>query len=218
MTASVMWPAVSANSSDIATHFVASTAGARLVSLTGVCQQPYIQPRPITYDLVQAMPADVIKVHVTKVYDGDSFRARGTDGVIRKYRMLGIDAPETGHNAYVSDRQPFSIESRDALRERILNRDVYIDIRPYRRVTKSWDRTLVDVYDMADSSLINGWMVENGYAWNIPVAGRVQPAITDAMRQAGTAAQAMKIGLFNKPATMPKTWRKSHPGQWIKKA
>ena len=72
---------------------------------------------------------------VTRVYDGDTIKAKGYDIEI-KVRLVGIDAPETSKNKR-DPGQPYSQQSKKYLTELVLNKTVDVKgygLDPYSRV------------------------------------------------------------------------------------
>jgi micrococcal nuclease len=100
------------------------------------------------------------KAHVVSVYDGDTLTVDidlGFDIHFKdmKIRMYGIDTPEIRGTS-----RPKGLISRDALRERILGKDVIV--RTIRDTQEKYGRYLA-VIDL-DGENINRWMVVNKYA------------------------------------------------------
>lgn len=90
-------------------------------------------------------------IEVTKVIDGDTFTGRDERGTDRKFRMAGIDAPES--------KQPYGVQSRQALTELIGGQQ----IRIIARSTDRYQRTVADVW--VDSLHVNRELVIRGHAW-----------------------------------------------------
>lgn len=73
---------------------------------------------------------------VTRVYDGDKILVVRDRTVIRKVRLVGIDAPETSQKKYQTG-QPYSQQAKEYLEGLILNKEVSImsyDLDVYNRV------------------------------------------------------------------------------------
>lgn len=94
--------------------------------------------------------------HVTRVYDGDTFKAEGHDIEI-KVRLIGIDAPETGKGKH-KPGQPYSQKAKQFLTKTILNKTV--DIKGYGM--GPYNRQLCIVY--LNGQDINLEMIRRGYA------------------------------------------------------
>lgn len=97
---------------------------------------------------------------VTEVYDGDTITADVDLGFKtwrhgEKLRLFGIDAPEVR-----GEERPEGLKSRDALRERILNKDVIICT--IKDKTGKFGRYLAEIY--LDDENINQWLIENNHA------------------------------------------------------
>ncbi|MEL6751407.1 MAG: thermonuclease family protein [Pseudomonadota bacterium] len=97
---------------------------------------------------------------VTEVYDGDTITADIDLGFNiwrrgEKLRLHGIDAPEMrGEEKLMGKR------ARDALRRRILYRDVIVCT--YKDKTGKYGRYLADIYLNGEN--MNDWLVEEGFA------------------------------------------------------
>jgi endonuclease YncB( thermonuclease family) len=73
---------------------------------------------------------------VTRVYDGDKILVVRDHTVIRKVKLVGIDAPETSQKKYQPE-QPYSQQAKEYLAGLILNKKVSIinyDLDVYNRV------------------------------------------------------------------------------------
>ena len=97
---------------------------------------------------------------ITDVYDGDTVTADidlGFDIWRRneKLRLYGIDAPEVR-----GDERPEGLLSRDALRERLVGKEVTICTIKDR--TGKYGRYLVRIFE--GGRLINLWLVRTGHA------------------------------------------------------
>lgn len=100
------------------------------------------------------------KAEVTEVYDGDTITANVDLGFNtwrrdEKLRLYGIDAPEVR-----GEERPQGLISRDALRAKILGKDVIICT--IKDKTGKYGRYLAEVY--LDGANINAWLIENDYA------------------------------------------------------
>ena len=106
------------------------------------------------------------KCKVISVYDGDTITVasylKGDPQCYKfKVRLNGIDSPELRGSS--STEKHHAIESRDALKDRILDKIIHLNILG----TEKYGRILGDViYNGED---INKWMIEKGYA--IPYNG-----------------------------------------------
>jgi endonuclease YncB( thermonuclease family) len=99
---------------------------------------------------------------VVKVYDGDTITVASTlpylDSPIYRFRvrLRGIDSPEM--NGSTVEEKNAAIESRDKLRELILNKIVKIE----NRGTEKWGRLLADIY--LEDIYVNKWLLKKGLA------------------------------------------------------
>lgn len=153
------------------------------------------------------MPATVVKMYVTKVYDGDGCRAKDAAGKIHVLRFAGIDAPEFA-NLYTTQTQTYAKQSRDSMRALILHDTVFVDLHPFVKKRTSYGREVVDVY-LPDGRLVNLISVERGWSWCRLAVSRNDSGIGDRMQNAYLAAKKAKVGLWGYPGRkiLPGTWR-----------
>lgn len=100
------------------------------------------------------------KAKVLSVYDADTVTLDidlgcWTHIAKEKCRLFGINAPEMR-----GVERPQGTIARDALRERILGKE--ITIRTHKDKSGKYGRLLVDIY--FEDENINQWLVESGYA------------------------------------------------------
>jgi len=100
------------------------------------------------------------KAKVTKVYDGDTITVDfdlGFGILIRKQkiRLLGINTPEVR-----GPEKPQGIISRNALRQRILGKEVIIKTSKDKK--GKYGRWLGEVF--VEDENINQWLITEGYA------------------------------------------------------
>lgn len=96
---------------------------------------------------------------VSKVVDGDTFWAISDDGVNTKFRLIGIDCPESRHPR--KPKQPFSKEATTFLKHKIDSTTVYLE---YGIDSKDrYGRELVYVFNKNGDN-INAELVLNGLA------------------------------------------------------
>lgn len=110
---------------------------------------------------------------ITEVYDGDTVTADVDLGFKtwrrgEKLRLVGIDAPEVR-----GEERLEGLKSRDALRERILGKNVIICT--IKDKTGKFGRYLAEIY--LDDENINKWLVENSYAQ--PYEGAIRATMFD---------------------------------------
>ena len=102
-----------------------------------------------------AVPDQVMDGQVIEIYDGDTLTLLTTDakGMEKKYkvRFFGIDAPEAA--------QDYGVEARDALREKILGKNVRVTVISVDRYGRSVGKV------MLGGRYINLEMVAEGNAW-----------------------------------------------------
>jgi endonuclease YncB( thermonuclease family) len=140
--------------------------------------------------------ADIFYGTVLSVHDGDTLTLQiGAEQ--KKIRLAGIDAPEL--------KQPFGPESRDALRQSVLNQAVNIDTTKQDRYGRAVGKVLLNGED------VNLKQVSAGLAWvytdyikELSVEDREQ------YRAAETAANDAHIGLWqDEEPVAPWTYRKT---------
>lgn len=123
---------------------------------------------------------------VVGVYDGDTVTLSTGD----KIRLAGIDAPEI--------KQPFGIESRNALRSAIL----------HKPVTVSWFK--VDRYGRKVGKIYyrrvdqNWRQVHGGLAWHYKTyASEQSPRDQARYSRAEITARSTRLGLWSDPTAIP---------------
>lgn len=94
--------------------------------------------------------SEVITGLVLSVHDGDTITLH-TEAGTKKIRLAGIDAPEI--------KQPYGIESREALRQDVLNQAVTIDTTKQDKYGRSVGKVLLNGED------VNLKQVRRGLAW-----------------------------------------------------
>lgn len=101
---------------------------------------------------------------VTEVYDGDTCTIKFDLGFkvnfTEKVRLLGINAPEMRG----TDKAK-GIISRDRLREKVLNKTIYIETQKDEK--EKYGRYLGIIYlknDTGEFENVNDWMVRENYA------------------------------------------------------
>lgn len=155
----------------------------------------------ITIFLSFALPASAGQFKVTRVYDGDTFKAAGHDIEI-KVRLVGIDTPETKKRKH-KPGQPFGQKAKKFLTRMVLNKQVFIEgygLGPYNRI-------LAVVY--VDSKNVNLELVKAGlaevYQGKPPRGFDLSPYLT-----AEAQAKSQKRGMWSLGDTYisPKDWRK----------
>ena len=127
--------------------------------------------------------------------DGDTVMVL-RDGVKIKVRLLNIDAPESD--------QPYGVESRQALAERILKKQVLIS----SQAVDSYGRLLADI--SIDGHSVNEEQVSKGLAWEYSHY-HGNKRYVELSRQ----AQELKRGLWadHQSVIAPSQWRKTHPAK-----
>lgn len=133
---------------------------------------------------------------VTSVHDGDTITLH-TEAGTKKIRLAGIDAPEI--------KQTYGIESRDALRQAVLNQSVTVGTNRQDRYGRSVGKVLLNGEDVNLKQVAAGlaW-VYTDYIKELSVEDRQQ------YRAAETAANDVHIGLWqDEQPVAPWTYRKT---------
>ena len=127
---------------------------------------------------------EVIKGRAIEIYDGDTITLLNND---KKYkvRFYGIDAPEA--------KQEHGIVARDALRKKILGKEVTVTVVNLDR----YGRAVGKVH--LDSRFINLEMVREGHAWYYENYARGE----DEIESAHYAAKRAKLGLWQHDSPVP---------------
>ena len=130
---------------------------------------------------------------VTYVPDGDTLWVQPEDGSpARKIRLDGIDAPEIC--------QPYGLEARDALAERVSWQQVVV----ISRRTDDYGRLLARI--QLQGLDIGQWLVLNGLAWSYRYRHSDGPYAADEAR-----ARASGAGLWRQERPMPpRLFRQRH--------
>ena len=141
-----------------------------------------------------AEPRQDISGQVIEVYDGDTMTLLlNKENKKFRVRFYGIDAPEAA--------QKYGIDSRDALREKILGKNVVVKVAAVDR----YQRVVGKV--MLGGRHINLEMVREGNAWYYSDYAARQYELMDAEQQAKRA----KIGLWaDDYPEAPWKWRREH--------
>jgi endonuclease YncB( thermonuclease family) len=127
---------------------------------------------------------------VVTVGDGDSLVVL-VDGERLRVRLAEIDAPERG--------QPWSARARQALRDKVQNRRVRLEVVDVDR----YGRTVAHVW--LGNRHINRELVREGYAWVYMRYLTDQTLLTDE-----TYAREQQLGLWSMPDPVePWRWRRN---------
>ena len=169
---------------------------------TGVMLLKYKQflPRTVTRFLPgggasfgSAQPEQELKGQMIEVYDGDTATLLTPDNVKYRVRFFGIDAPEAA--------QDFGTVSRDALREKILGKEVTVKVA----ATDRYGRAVGKV--MLGGRYINQEMAAEGMAWYYRDYAANEYGLADAELR----ARAQNLGLWKNPSPQPPwEWRREH--------
>ena len=136
---------------------------------------------------------------VTRIYDGDSFKAVGHNITI-KVRIIGIDAPETGKDGNLG--QPLADVAKKFLKQMIMNKEV--SLKGYG--TGPYNRQLAEVYVGQKNVAIE--LLSAGLSETYP--GRNPTGFDPApYEKVQAAAQKSGIGIWalNQRYISPSKWR-----------
>ena len=140
-----------------------------------------------------ALPHQELAGQVIEVYDGDTITLLAKENKKYRVRFYAIDAPEAA--------QENGIESRDALRQKILGKNVTVKVAAVDR----YQRVVGKV--MEGERYINLEMVKEGMAWYYSDYAPRQFSFMDAELQARMA----KKGLWESPNPEPPwKWRRNN--------
>lgn len=132
--------------------------------------------------------AEILTGTVTSVYDGDTITLQ-TEAGTKKIRLAGIDAPEI--------KQPYGIESRDALRQGVLNQSVTVDTTKLDKYGRFVGKVLIDGED------INLKQVTRGLAWvYVKYMGELTGEDRLKYQYAQEEAQQGRLGLWSQVAAV----------------
>ena len=132
----------------------------------------------------QAERNEILIGEAIEVYDGDTITLLAGD---KKYRIrfYGMDAPEAG--------QEYGIVSRDALREKILGKEVTVTVKNLDRYGRAVGKVAIGGRD------INLEMVREGHAWYYKAYARNEYDLESAQDQ----ARENSLGLWKNPSPTP---------------
>lgn len=99
------------------------------------------------------------EINVTKVVDGDTFYGTDSLGTDIKFRLIGMDCPESRHPR--KPKQPFSKEATALMKELISGKKVMVEYDVQKR--GPYQRDLVYVF-LEDGMHVNAELVKRGMA------------------------------------------------------
>ncbi len=120
-------------------------------------------PAPVTSQ------GDSTTVQVVRVVDGDTIQVCCVFGDRVKVRYIGIDTPETHHP--MRGVEPYGMEAAEANRKLVDGKTVRLEF-DVQQLDK-YGRTLAYVY-LEDGTLVNAWLMENGYAMVMTIPPNVK--------------------------------------------
>lgn len=108
----------------------------------------------------QSIHENKTRITITKIVDGDTFWAIDQSEENKKYRLIGIDAPETS-NRNKKTANPYSKIATNALANFLKDSIAYISFD--RSKVDQYKRSLVYLYN-SKNQFINYELVRNGHA------------------------------------------------------
>lgn len=140
-----------------------------------------------------AIPDQVLDGRIIEVYDGDTATLLTKDNLKYKIRFFGIDAPEAA--------QDFGDKSRDALREKILGKDVTVKVAAVDPYGRSVGRVFLG------GRYINQEMAAEGMAWYYADYAKNEYDLAAAQHEAKQHSR----GLWRTESPQPPwEWRRDH--------
>jgi len=140
-----------------------------------------------------ATPNQELAGRIIEVYDGDTATLLTKENMKYKIRFYGIDAPEAA--------QEGGIDSRDALREKILGKEVTVNVVSTDRYGRAVGRVMIGGRN------INQEMIAEGRAWYYKAyaSGEYEFA------RAEDRARRKSLGLWKSASPMPPwEWRRKY--------
>jgi len=139
----------------------------------------------------RAVAKEMVEGKVLEVYDGDTIDILTADNKKYRIRFFGIDAPEK--------LQPYGIEARDLLRQKILGKNVTAAVIN----TDNYGRSVAKV--MLAERYINLEMVADGAAWHYAAYAKNEDDIAAAEKN----ARIRNLGIWRDPYPQPPwEWRR----------
>lgn len=124
-------------------------------------------------------------VKVTKVTDGDTYKAKLPSGKKITVRMEGIDAPEK--------KQKYGKESTEVLKQLIEGKYINLKVTGIDQYKRILAYTFLTLYQEASFE-----MVLSGYAWHFEKYNK-----NENLKKAQMMAKVKKIGLWADPNPVP---------------
>lgn len=137
------------------------------------------------------------KIRITKIVDGDTFWAADESLVNKKYRLIGIDAPEIANHAK-KKKDPFAAVSTKALQEYLKDSIAFIQFD--KDSFDRYKRYLVYAYNQ-QNQFINYEMIRNGFATVMSI--RPNTSYQSIFEKAQDSAQLEQKGLWKWSVVIP---------------
>ena len=140
-----------------------------------------------------AKPQQELKGRIIEVYDGDTAKLLTPENEKYTIRFYGIDAPEAA--------QEGGIDSRDALREKILGKEVTVNVASTDRYGRTVGRVMIG------GRSINQEMIAEGRAWYYKsyASGEYE------FSRAEDRARRKQLGIWKSASPMPPwEWRRKY--------
>jgi len=159
-------------------------AGQAFASKDAMLQQPRESspPQSRTPPSTQASP----QVLVVSVIDGDTIEVCCVGGRREKVRYIGVNTPETKHPTKGVERM--GNEAAEVNRKLVAGKTIRLELDVEQR--DKYGRLLAYIY-LDDGTLVNAWLVQNGYAqvMTIPPNVKYQELL---LRLQGEAREAQR--------------------------
>lgn len=122
------------------------------------------------------------QLKITKIVDGDTFWAVNRQNQNKKYRLIGIDAPEKS-NSFQHKKHSYGDTATRALLQLLSDSIVYISFD--KDSSDRYKRYLVYCFN-SQNQFVNFELVRNGHAWakNYPPNSRYQQLFSRAQDSA----------------------------------
>jgi len=141
----------------------------------------------------RAIPDQQLKGEIIAVYDGDTATLLTNENRKYKVRFYGIDAPEA--------KQEGGIDSRDALRDKILGKEVTVVVAATDRYGRAVGKVMIG------RRCINLEMVDEGRAWYYKDYAADEYEFAEAEKK----ARVERLGIWKNGSPKPPwEWRREH--------
>ncbi|MCS4248262.1 thermonuclease family protein [Pseudomonas sp. BIGb0164] len=141
-------------------------------------------------------PANVARVEVQRVVDGDTVRLK--DG--RSVRMIGLNTPETAKKGLTDE--PYAVAARQRLQALVHASDGQLGMVPGRESKDRYGRTLAHLYG-ADGENLEAQLLAQGLGFQVGVAPNVD--LVTCQQLAENSARQARLGVWRQSPVQPVT-------------